>query len=155
MQDTGERIIALTGMLYRVTYGLLNNEADREDAVQSAIEKGWRKASSLRDEKKLKAWLTKILINECYTLLRKKKREIPVAELPEPPEAEASPDLRETVLALPDELRLPIMLHYMEGFSIKEIAAMLRWPQGTVLSRMNRARKQLKNILSEVENDDN
>ena len=54
MQDTGERIIALTGMLYRVTYGLLNNEADREDAVQSAIEKGWRKASSLRDEQKLK-----------------------------------------------------------------------------------------------------
>lgn len=151
MQDTGERIIALTGTLYRVTCGLLNNESDREDAVQSAIEKGWRKASSLKEEQKLKAWLVRILINECYNILRKKKREIPVAQLPEPPEAEASPDLRETVLALPDELRLPIILHYMEGFSIKEIAAVLGLPQGTVLSRMNRARKQLKNIITEGE----
>ena len=71
-QELGERIVALTPLLYHVSYGLLRNEADREDAVQSAIEKAWRKASLLRDENKLKPWLTRILINECHISMASK-----------------------------------------------------------------------------------
>jgi len=149
-QELGERIIAYTSTLYRVSYGLLRIPADREDAVQSAIEKAWRKASRLQEDERFKAWLVRILINECYSLLRKKVRETPTDVLPEQTaQEEDGLALREAVLALPEILRIPIVLHYMEGFSIREISMALGCPQGTVLSRMNRARKQLKDLLTE------
>lgn len=149
-QDLGTRIISLTATLYRVSCSLLHSQADREDAVQAAIEKAWRKAKSLREESKLKPWLTRILINECYTIGRKRFREIPTQTLPEAaiPDNQEADDLREALMALPQIVRLPIVLHYMEGFTIVQIAAMLRCPKGTVLSRMDRGRKQLKDLLS-------
>ncbi|MGI6687233.1 MAG: RNA polymerase sigma factor [Christensenellales bacterium] len=94
------------------------------------------------------------MINECYSLLRKKQREIPVERLPETAE-EVSPDaliLRDALERLPPAQRLPLILHYFEGFSIREVAGILRLPQGTVLSRMQRGREKLKELLSE-END--
>jgi len=155
-QELGQRIVALTGTLYHISYSLLRSEADREDAVQSAIEKGWRKAAALRDERKLKPWLVRILINECYTILRRNSREFP-AEMscnPAAPAPNRDSALRDEILALPEPLRLPIVLHYMEGFSIKDIASALRCPQGTVLSRMNRGRSILKRNLSEANHDE-
>ena len=47
-----------------------------EDAVQAALEKAWRKRTSLRDERYLRTWLTRILIHACYDILRRRKREI-------------------------------------------------------------------------------
>ena len=52
-------------------------------------------------------------------------------------------------MSLPENERLPIVLHYLEGFSVREIAAALRCPKGTVLSRMSRGRRQLKRFLTE------
>lgn len=63
-EDFASRIVAMQGTLYRVTCTLLRDHADREDAVQSAIEKAWRKQSLLRDETRLKPWVVRILINE-------------------------------------------------------------------------------------------
>lgn len=148
------RILAHADLLWRVGCGILRNPQDREDAVQSAMETAWKKAGSLRDESKLKNWLTRVMINECYSLLRKKQREIPVERLPETAE-EVSPDaliLRDALERLPPAQRLPLILHYFEGFSIREVAGILRLPQGTVLSRMQRGREKLKELLSE-END--
>jgi RNA polymerase sigma-70 factor (ECF subfamily) len=155
-QELGRQMITLTGTLYHVSYSLLRSEADREDAVQSAIEKGWRKAVMLRDERKLKPWLVKILINECYTILRRNNREFPAETLQAAQEHtnHSAAALKEEILALPEALRLPIVLHYMEGFTIKEIASALRCPKGTVLSRMNRGRSILKRNLTEANNDE-
>jgi RNA polymerase sigma-70 factor, ECF subfamily len=155
-QELGQQIIALTETLYRVSFSLLRNEADREDAVQSAIEKGWRKSAALRDDTKLRPWLVRILINECYTILRRNTREFPVETPPDTAEDTDRCDsvLRDEVLALPEDLRLPIVLHYMEGFSIIEIASALRCPKGTILSRMNRGRNILKKNLTEAESHD-
>lgn len=149
-QDLGTRIIALTAALYRVSCSLLSTEADREDAVQAAIEKAWRKAKGLRDETKLKPWLVRILINECHNIGRRRKREIPVEALPERASRgeEDAHLLADTLLCLPPQVRIPLVLHYMEGFSILEIASMLNCPKGTVLSRLDRGRKQLKDLLS-------
>ena len=155
-QELGQRIIALTATLYHVSCGLLASEADREDAVQAAIEKAWCKAATLRDDSRLKSWLVRILVNECYTILRRRKRELPVEELPDAPASDNSPEpsvLGEALLTLPAELRVPLILHYMEGLSIREIASVLRCPLGTVLSRMDRGRKRLKVILTEVNDD--
>ena len=155
-QALGQQIIALTGTLYHISYSLLRSEADREDAVQSAIEKGWRKAATLRDERKLKPWLVRILINECYTILRRNSREFP-SETPynstaHTPNSDSA--LRDEILALPKALRLPIVLHYMEGFSIQDIASALRCPKGTVLSRMHRGRNMIKQNLMEAKHDE-
>ena len=156
-QEMGRQIVALTGTLYRVSYSLLRSEADREDAVQSAIEKGWEKAASLRDESRLRPWLIRILVNECYTILRRYGREYPVEAPRDDAALTADPydsTLRDEILALPEELRLPIVLHYMEGFPIRDIASALRCPKGTVLSRMNRGRNLIKHNLTEAEHDE-
>lgn len=146
-QELGERIIALTPTLYRVSCGLLPCEADREDAVQSAVEKAWSRALRLRDPEKLRPWLIRVLINECNDVGRRRRREVVTDALPER-EAEAEDcDLREALLSLPERERMPLVLHYIEGFSIAEIASSLGCPLGTVLSRMDRGRRLLRERL--------
>lgn len=144
-EDFAARIIAMQGTLYRVSCSILHDHADREDAVQSAIEKAWRKRFSLRDEKRLQAWVVRILINECYAILRRQKRETPVEVLPDAPAPEgADPDLYRFFAGLPDTLRPAMVLHYVEGYEVKEIARMLRIPAGTVKSRLMRGREKMK-----------
>ena len=140
----------LTDTLYRVSYSILRDRYDREDAVQSCLEKAWKKRRTLRDERYLKTWLIRILINECYNVHRH-KRELP-QEIPErtaPPGAD--PILHDALMCLPENVRTPIVLHYMEGYSIHEIALALRVAPGTVKSRMRNGRAKLKELLSEEE----
>ena len=70
------RVIAMQDALYRVSTTILPRLCDREDAVQSAIEKALRKRGRLRDEAALEKWLMRIVINECYTIHRRRRREV-------------------------------------------------------------------------------
>lgn len=147
-----ERIVEMQETLYRVCYSILPQACDREDAVQECIRIAWQKQGSLREPRYLQTWVIRILIHECYTLLRKGKREHPVEALPEreaPPGADA--DLHDALIALPTALRLPVTLHYLEGYPLADVAHMLRLPTGTVKSRLNRARKQLKEYMLDEE----
>ena len=149
-----QRIIAMQGALYRVSASILNQECDREDAVQSCIERAWRKQSTLRDESRLHAWVTRILINECYAIIRRRRRETPVESVPDHPAPPgADPDLYRFFTDLPDKLRLPMVLHYLEGYAVQEISAMLRLPAGTIKSRLSRGRDLMKknDIFKEVQ----
>lgn len=152
-QELGEQIVGLTKTLYHVSFSLLRNEADREDAVQSAIEKAWRKAGSLKDPEKLKPWLIRILVNECYALLRSKQREVPMqlplTEVWLPDEENLM--LKDALLQLSEDLRLPIVLHYLEGMPVKDIARALKRPTNTILTRLHRGRKQLREYMNEVD----
>ena len=153
-QDFAARIVAMQGTLYRVTCSILREHADREDAVQSAIEKAWRKSGTLRDESRLQSWVVRILINECYTILRHQKRETPVEAIPDSPAPpNADPDLYRFFTNLPDKLRLTMVLHYVEGYDVKEIARMQRIPVGTVKTRLMRGREKMKenDSLKEVQ----
>ena len=81
---------------------------------------------------------------------------IPVDRIPEREETRFAPpdaDLiaHDLLLRLPEKLRLPVMLHYMEGYGIKEITGMLRIPQGTVATRLRSGRVQLREILGDDE----
>ncbi len=146
-----QALLQHTDLLHRISVSLLRNRQDREDAVQNALETAWRKAGSIREPERLKAWLARVMINSCYTLLRKKQWEVPVEALLESRE-DITPDalaLHFALEKLPDGQRLPLILHYFEGFSIKETAIALRLPQGTVLSRMQRGREKLRQLLSE------
>jgi RNA polymerase sigma-70 factor (ECF subfamily) len=154
--EFGERIVEMQETLYRVCYSLLPQACDREDAVQECIRIAWQKQRSLRDERHLQTWVIRILIHECYALLGRGKRERPMdtslEELPEhiaPPDADV--ELHDALIALPASLRLPVTLHYLEGYPISDIARMLRLPTGTVKSRLNRARRHLKTSMLDEE----
>lgn len=149
-----QRIIAMQGALYRVSASILSQECDREDAVQSCIERAWRKQSTLKDESRMQAWVTRILINECYAIIRRRKHEMPVESVPDLPAPPGSdPDLYRFFTALPDKLRLPMVLFYLEGYNVREISGMLRLPAGTVKSRLSRGRDAMKKneIFKEVQ----
>jgi len=153
-QAFAERIIAMQARLYRISATLLRQEADREDAVQSCIEHAWLKLSYLRSDGSLEAWVTRILINECYTILRRQKRFVPVEAVPDAPAPpDADPDLYRFFTNLPEKLRLPMVLHYVEGLDVKEIAAILRLPEGTIKSRLSRGRDRMRQdeYLKEVQ----
>lgn len=156
-EDFAARVTAMTDTLYRVCCTLLSVEADREDAVQEAICRAWEKRDSLKNARFFQTWMVRILLNTCYDVLRARKRVVYMDELPEP-EAKADdiPEetivLRKAVSALDERLRLPVVLHYTEGFSLEEIAQMLGISRGAVKQRLYRARALLKEQLTEEEN---
>ena len=102
-------------------------------------------AGMLRDESRLRPWVTRILVNECYTLLRRQTRETPVETIPDTPAPEtADPDLYRFFTGLPDALRLTMVLHYVEGYEVKDVARIQRIPVGTVKTRLLRGREKLR-----------
>ena len=84
-------IEACSGMMYRVAWSILRNNADCEDALQEAALKAWEKRGHLRNEAYFRTWITRILINACYDTQRKRRRVIPLDEVAERAAA-ASPD---------------------------------------------------------------
>ena len=144
-------VTEMTQTLYRVSCSQLPNEADREDAVQEALRRAWEKRGSLRNEEYLRTWVVRILLNVCHDIQREGKRMFPAEEIPGPdvPSAEEPVDLKECLLRLDERERIPILLYYLEGFDIGQIAAVLRIPRGTVKSRLHRGRDQLRTICRE------
>ena len=145
---------AMERTLYRVARGYLRTWDECADAVQEALCKAWDKRKRV-DESYFRPWLTRIVINECHNIGRRKKRLIPVAEPEREPAPEpALPELADALEALPEKLRLPLSLHYLEGFSVEEIARILRIPAGTVKSRLHQARNQFRVQWLETEGDE-
>ena len=142
-------VLEYESTLYRVAKSMLGSEADCADAAQNALLRAWEKQHTLRDTAYFKTWLTRILINECRAMLRQRARYAPLEE--EAAEGEIAPEgggeLYEAVMGLDEKYRLPVVLHYIEGFKTAEIAAMLRLPEGTVKTRLRRAREILREEL--------
>jgi len=142
-----QAITAMIRTLYRVCYAQLRSAQDREDAVQEALCRAWEKRSQLRDERYLNTWVIRILINECRNIQRKSRNDEELAEIPVLQDVDK--ELHDAILNLPEKLRLPLVLHYMEGYRVKEVATILRIPQGTVKTRLAAGRRELKKLLSE------
>ena len=149
-EEFAQRVAAMTQTLYRVTCFQLPQRADREDAVQETIRKAWEKRDALRDDRLLQTWIIRILLNECHDIRARISRSLPTEELPDlqspPPEHNA---LTDALSRLDDMHRMPILLHYIEGYSIEEVAQMLQIPMGTVKSRLARGRMRLRALLDE------
>lgn len=140
------------GTLYRVSCAYLIQEADRLDAVQEALLKAWKCRRQLKEAAYFRTWLTRILIRECVNIQRRQKRMIPTENVPEDRTRETPdghPELRDAILRLPEKLRIPLVLHYMEGCPVEEIARILHVPKGTVCSRLSRARDQIRIMMKE------
>ena len=146
--DLANRILAMTDTMYHISYGMLTNRSDQEDAVQECIRKALAKHTSLRDGRYVKTWVTRILINECNNILRRRKREIPTDEayLVAPQTADA--DMFDLLSGLTEKHRLPLILHYHEGYTTREVATILRVPEGTIKGRLVSARKELSAMLN-------
>ena len=144
-------VTAMERTLYRVSRSMLSDWADCADAVQEALKKAWEKRSRAECSY-FRAWLMRIVINECRNIQRRKHRLIPVAEIPQSARSEA-PDtpLRDAVFALPEKLRLPLVLNCLEGFTVAEAARMLCIPVGTVKWRLSKARELLRKELDEAQ----
>lgn len=138
--------------MYRIALSYTASSADAEDAMQEALLRAWNRRDTLRDDALFATWLTRILINECKTLLRKRRRMLPVEALPviaAPAPDEAAMALRTALFALPEKYRMPLMLSLLEGYTLRETASMLALPLGTVKSRVARAKKQLEQEVTD------
>ena len=143
--------------LYHISKTILKNDHDCADAVQEAVIKAFANIKSLKNEQYFKTWLCRILINECYRICRRNKRTVSYDDYMQAAEKEQVQDssknyeLYAALMKLKDKHRLCVTLHYIEGFKTSEIALMLKIPEGTVKSRLSKARSELRILLSEEE----
>ncbi len=144
-------VLDSTDSLYRVARGILRQDMDCEDAVQEAIAQAFAHLQSLKRDEYAKTWLTRILIHECYKILRSRKRTIAYEELETQGVSEdrSYTDLYQALERLDVKYRLTIVLHYIEGFSVAEIAGMMQTTEGTVKSRLHRGRNILRHALEQ------
>ena len=144
------RVIAMEATLYRVAATLLRRPCDREDAVQEALAQAWQHRASLREEAAFPGWIIRILVNTCHGMGRKRRREIIADVLPQDNPPGETPVYR-LFSSLEEKYRLPMVLHYVEGYSVADVAAMLHRPVNTVKSQLMRGRARLRALLEEEE----
>lgn len=146
-EDEVER---LAPSLRRIAYSIVRNEHDAQDAVQQALLAVWARRECV-EFARLKPYLTRAVMNACRDIQRVRQKAIPMKEMPEMSYQPPDGVLADAVERLPEELRLPLLLHYMEGYKLAEIAGALGQSLPQVTSRLFRARKRLKRMLEEAE----
>ena len=140
--------------LFHISFSILHDEQDCADAVQEGILKAYMQRNNLREIKYFKTWLVRIVINECYGILRRNRKLQRFEENIVENKSyfgnyikEEYLDLYQAISRLEEKEKICILLFYMEDYSVAEIADVLKIPVGTVKSRLNRGRKKLKDYL--------
>ncbi|WP_343901932.1 sigma-70 family RNA polymerase sigma factor [Arthrobacter rhombi] len=158
--------------LYSAAMRMARNPSDAEDLVQEAYTKAYSAFHQYKPGTNLKAWLYRILTNTYINLYRKRQRE-PLRSSTDTVEdwqmaqaAEHTPtglrsaeaealdhlpdsDVKEALQSIPEEFRLAVYFTDVEGYAYKEVAEILGIPIGTVMSRLHRGRKQLRELLAD------
>lgn len=146
-----EQVCACEAGLYRLAIGLLQKQQDAEDAIQEALCSAYEKLDKLREREKFRPWLMKILTNTAYDILRRRRPTVALEDA-EPWVAEPFEDkfhLWQAVQKLPGDYRAVVILFYYEDMDIRQISDAMGVGEGTVKSRLFRARQRLKALLAE------
>ena len=144
------RLEPLRHKLYKTALLYLGSESPALDAVDEAVYKGLKSCWKLRQPEYFDTWLTRILINVCYDELRRRKRFVPLEDLPEESAEEYDGlPLREALGKLPEQLREVVILRYFTGYTLEETARALGIPRGTAATRQRKALQLLRLELSE------
>lgn len=146
-----EELQAYQVTLYRVAYPVLRDDDACRDALQDAALKAWEKRFSLREPRYFRTWISRILINACHDIQRKRRRlvcmeSVPIQASSLPPDPELAAALKD----LPEGIRLPLVLHYAEGMSYQEIAQTLHLSQSTIRNRLRKGKEKLRKELEET-----
>ena len=154
-EQLGNLILDSERQLYSTAKTILFCDQDCADAIQETIVKAFSKIDTLKNDKYARTWLIRILLNECYNLVRRSSKFISLENLEDRQEmnAEEAKDYSElyaAVNSLKEELRLPVILYYIEDFSVREIAQILEISEGAVQKRLARERGKLRQELQEV-----
>lgn len=157
--------------LFRVARAVLNDDMESEDALQEAYVRAFDRLDSFRGDSKLGTWLTRIVLNECYQRLRKRRPTVAIDKLDYGPDSaqvlnfpgnygmenpantagrsQVRQLIESAIEALPEPFRVVFVMRSVEEYSTQETADMLGIPPDTVKTRLHRARRQLRHALSE------
>lgn len=142
--------------LYKAAKSILNNDDDVADAIQETIISAYRNIKSLKDDSYFKTWLTKILINKCKDIMAKNKEVLILDNYKEEgytQEFLSKFEIEDMLNGLSKEQKLVISLYYISQFNTREISEILKESEGTIKSRLSRARNKLRKntqIIREV-----
>ena len=147
----GQIILENMQTLYRVAFGILKNDDEIYDAISATTVKVFENIHTLKKEEYVKTWITRILINECYKICNKNKKIIYLENV-QPKnlvhnDTHEELEFKNLIRNLNDELKEIVILYYFEDFSIKEISKIIKIPEGTVKTRLSRARKKLEDTI--------
>lgn len=156
---------AYQGPVYRLGLRMGLSPADAEEAAQNAFIAAWRGLPQFRGESKFSTWLYRLASNAAVDVLRREKKYEHQADVEELRQADEGPSpqeqlerqetqqtVRRCLAALPLEYRQVLVLRYLQQMRYQEIAEALGLPEGTVKSRINRAKAQLKELLADSGN---
>ena len=155
---TAERFTELAKLhmdtVFRVALSFLKSRADADDITQTVLLKLYRYEGDFQSESHIRNWLIRVTVNECKSALRSPWRR--TEDIEDYVNSIAFPsrdhsDLFEAVMALPAKYRAAIYLYYYEGYSTRELAAILSVPEATVRTRLARGREKLRKSLTEAE----
>ena len=139
-------------MIFRLAFNCLKSQADADDVTQTVLLRLYETEKVFDNEDHIKHWLVRVTLNECkkhwrspWNRTEEYENYVSTLVFDEPQYS----DLFEAIMGLDTKYRIVIYLYYYEGYSIEEIAGLLRLPRGTVGTRLKRAREQLKQKLSE------
>jgi len=140
--------------LFGIAFHYLKNEPDALDAVQEATYRAYLKRKSLKNQDRFAPWLVRILINHCINEHKRKRRELPLLQLPEEPGVPRFDQGDKLELELAIEKLKPVYRHivvlkYMQDMTIAEIASVMDRPESTIKTWLYKSLKQLRKQLGE------
>lgn len=150
-------ILENQGRFYRVAYSYTRHREDALDVVQSAVCKALEACGSIKNEDAIRTWFYRILINECLTVLKKRKRIVLTSDDSEWEEAyhekgyEQDDDLEKELDRLELDVQGIIKLRFFEELSLKEISCITGLNLNTVKTKLYRGLKQLKENIQEAD----
>jgi RNA polymerase sigma-70 factor (ECF subfamily) len=136
--------------VFAVCLGMLENFHDAEDCAQEALIRGLTQLHQLHSDEQFGGWITRIARNVCIDFMRKRKRTAEAMTALDPPSENAEDryvDLYDAIGRLAEDYRVPLLLYYFDGRSSESVARSLGMSAAGVLTRLSRARRELRDLL--------